>query len=146
MVLRVPARTALRSDERGTLVGTVPVEGTEPDFRSARVIADTKLDHGYTDLGRDDVGLARVELSSGEGGTGLTLWVDEGYPYLMVFTGDRPDVSRRGLAGEPMTCAPNAFRSGDGLIRLEPGASVTTAWGIAPRAQLQDGGPAREGA
>ncbi len=28
--------------------------------------------------------------------------------------------------------APNAFRSGDGLIRLAPGASVTTAWGIVP--------------
>jgi len=39
-----------------------------------------------------------------------------------------------GLAVEPMTRAPNAFRSGDGLVRLEPGASVTTSWGIAPRA------------
>ena len=49
----------------------------------------------------------------------------------MVFTGDRPDVQRRGLAVEPMTCPPNAFRSGDDLIRLDPGASVTTTWGIA---------------
>jgi hypothetical protein len=28
-----------------------------------------------------------------------------------------------------MTAAPNAFRSGDGLIKLEPGSSVTTVWG-----------------
>ena len=61
----------------------------------------------------------------------MTLWVDESYPYLMVFTGDRPDVQRRGLAVEPMTCPPNSFRSGEGLIRLDPGASVTTGWGIA---------------
>jgi hypothetical protein len=30
-----------------------------------------------------------------------------------------------------MTCPPNAFRTGDSLIRLEAGASVTTVWGIA---------------
>jgi aldose 1-epimerase len=133
VVLRVPARTALRSDERGIPVGTVPVDGTELDFRSSRLVGSAKLDHGFTDLERDDAGLARVELSAGDGGCDVTLWVDERYPYLMVFTGDRPDVERRGLAVEPMTCAPNAFRSGDGLIRLEPGASVTTTWGIAPR-------------
>ena len=46
-------------------------------------------------------------------------------PYLMLFTGDPlPDVDRRSLAVEPMTCPPNAFRSGEALIRLEPGALV----------------------
>ena len=34
-------------------------------------------------------------------------WVDESYPYLMVFTGDPlPDVARRSIAVEPMTCPP----------------------------------------
>ena len=47
----------------------------------------------------------------------MTLWVDESYRYLMLFTGDtRPDVNRRSLAVEPMTCPPNAFRTGDSLI------------------------------
>jgi aldose 1-epimerase len=51
----------------------------------------------------------------------------------MVFSGDSlPDVNRRSLAVEPMTCAPNAFRSGEGLIRLAPGGSVTSLWGLAP--------------
>ena len=32
----------------------------------------------------------------------------------MLFTGDPlPDVNRRSLAVEPMTCPPNAFRSGE---------------------------------
>jgi aldose 1-epimerase len=31
-----------------------------------------------------------------------------------------------------MTCAPNAFRSGDGLIRLEPEQTHTGTWGITP--------------
>jgi aldose 1-epimerase len=34
------------------------------------------------------------------------------------------------VALEPMTCAPNAFRSGDGLIVLAPGQSITSVWGI----------------
>jgi aldose 1-epimerase len=51
----------------------------------------------------------------------------------MVFTGDPlPDVNRRSVAIEPMTCPPNAFRTGDGLITLEPGASQTCSWGINP--------------
>ena len=69
-------------------------------------------------------------------GDGVTLWVDETYPYVMVFTGDPlPDVNRRSLAVEPMTCPPNAFRSGEGLVRLEPGQSLTSSWGIDPRDQ-----------
>ena len=63
----------------------------------------------------------------------MTLWVDESYGYLMLFTGDtRPDVNRRSIAIEPMTCPPNAFRTGDSLIRLEPGESTTATWGITP--------------
>jgi aldose 1-epimerase len=63
----------------------------------------------------------------------VTLWVDESYPYLMLFTGDRPDVNRGSRAVEPMTCPPNAFRTGEGVIRLDPGASITSAWGISSR-------------
>ena len=40
----------------------------------------------------------------------------------MLFTGDLlPDVKRRSLAVEPMTCPPNALQTGEALIRLEPG-------------------------
>jgi aldose 1-epimerase len=138
IVLRVPAFTALRSNDRGIPTGTHHVEGTELDFRSPRRIGEAKIDHGFTDLEWDASGIARVELASGESGPGVTLWVDESYPYVMVFTGDLPEVSRRGLAVEPMTCAPNAFRSGDGLVVLEPGASTTGAWGITPHSNPQE--------
>ena len=48
----------------------------------------------------------------------------------MLFTGDPlPDVDRRSLAVEPMTCPPNAFRTGEALIRLEPGESFTSSVG-----------------
>ena len=123
----------LVADERGIPVGTAAVDGTDHDFREPRLIGSTKLDTAFTDLRRDTDGLARVELRDPEGDGALTLWVDESYPYLMIFTGDPlPDVNRRSLAVEPMTCAPNAFRSGDGLLHLAPGESVTSAWGITP--------------
>jgi aldose 1-epimerase len=131
-ILRAPGRTLLRSDERGIPIGAGPVDGTDYDFRQPRPIGNTKLDHAFTDLDRDD-GLARVELSDPAGGSGLTLWVDESYEYVMLFTGDPlRDVDRRSLAVEPMTCPPNAFRTGEALICLEPGRTVTSTWGITP--------------
>jgi aldose 1-epimerase len=131
--LRVPARTLLRSDERGIPIGSLPVEGTDYDFRRPHKIGATVLDHAFTDLERGEDGRARVELRHPDRDEAVTLWVDETYPYLMVFTGDPlPDVSRRSLAVEPMTCPPNAFRSGKDLIRLEPGQSFSSSWGIDP--------------
>jgi aldose 1-epimerase len=130
--LRAPGRTVLHSNERGIPIDAGSVDGTEFDFRRPGPVGATKLDHAFTDLERDGDGLASVELRDSSG-SGLTLWVDQSYPYLMLFTGDPlADVARRSLAVEPMTCPPNAFRSGKDLIRLEPGESFTGTWGIAP--------------
>jgi aldose 1-epimerase len=132
-MLRVPGRTVLRSDERGLPIGTEAVQNTEYDFRHPRRIGSTTLDHAFTDLERDEDGLARVELRDPDHGTSVSLWLDESYLYLLLFSGDPlPDVHRRSLAVEPMTCPPNAFRTGDALIRLDPGSSFTSTWGIAP--------------
>jgi aldose 1-epimerase len=63
----------------------------------------------------------------------LTVWADEAWPYVQLFTGDPlPDVARRALAIEPMTCRPDAFNTGEGLIRLEPGERFEGSWGISP--------------
>jgi aldose 1-epimerase len=133
LILRVPARAIRRSDERGIPVGKEAVEGTEYDFWQPRPIGGITLDHALTDLERDANGVARVELQDPDQGTQVSLWVDKNYSYLMVFSGDPlPDVHRRSLAVEPMTCPPNAFHTGVGLIRLEPGSKVTSTWGIAP--------------
>ena len=135
VILRAPGRTMLHSDERGLPVDAASVEGTEYDFRQPRPIGSTKLDNAFTDLERGEDGLAQIELRDPEDGQGVTLWVDESYPYLMLFTGDPlPDVDRRSLAVEPMTCPPNAFRSGESLVRLEPGDSFTSEWGLVPSA------------
>jgi aldose 1-epimerase len=138
LILTAPGRQVLRADERGLPTGQVAVEGTEYDFTQPRAIGSTRLDHCFTDLGRSE-GVARVELRAPDGTAGLTLWMDEAYGYLMLFTGDPfPDVNRRSLAVEPMTCPPNAFRTGDTLIRLEPGSSFTSRWGITPAAATRE--------
>jgi aldose 1-epimerase len=131
LTLTVPARAVMESGPRGLPDAPQPVEGTEYDFRRPRQLGATRLDTTFTDLERGDDGLARVRLHDEEAGAEVTLWVDDAYTHLQLFTGDPlPDVSRRSLAVEPMTCPPNAFRTGEGLLRLEPGASWTGHWGI----------------
>jgi aldose 1-epimerase len=133
VILHLPAGTVVGADERGLPLAAAPVEGTEYDFRRPRPIGSTRLDHAFTDLVREEDGIARVALGGLLPGSGLDLWVDEAYGYLQVFSGDPlPDVNRRSLAVEPMTCPANAFRTREGLIRLEPGTSFTSAWGISP--------------
>jgi len=131
LTLTVPARTVVGSGARGLPAEAHHVDGTEYDFRRPRQLGATRLDNTFTDLEPDHDGLTRVRLRDEEGGAEVTVWADETYPHLQLFTGDPlPDVNRRSLAVEPMTCPPNAFRTGEGVVRLEPGGSWTGAWGI----------------
>lgn len=132
--LRIPALLRLEADERQIPTGRlIPIEGTEFDFLEPRPIGQTRLDTAYTSLIADANATTRVVMEDPVGGRRLTLWMDRAYGYLMVFTGDtvpEPARRRRGLALEPMTCAPNAFRNGLGLITLAPGQSTISNWGI----------------
>jgi aldose 1-epimerase len=129
--LRLPAETVLRTDRRMLPSAREPVRGSEFDFRMARPIGATRLDTPFTDLVRDPDGRVRVSVESAEGRR-LVLWADRAFPWLLVFTGDwmQPAERRRGLAVEPMTCPPDALRSGEGVITLEPGETTTGRWGI----------------
>jgi aldose 1-epimerase len=131
LFLTLPAGIVLQSDERGLPIGSKAVDGSGYDFRQSRQIGSTVLDHAFTDLQRDENGIAWVKLRDPDSGIQVSLWVDDSYPYLMLFSGDPlANVSRRSLAVEPMTCPPNAFRTGLSLIRLESGSSCTGTWGI----------------
>lgn len=132
-VLLLPASTWLPTDQAQIPTGREPVDGTSYDFRTPRPIGHTQVDHAFTDLARDAGGRAALVLAAPGGGRIVTFWVDESYPYLELFTGDAlPQEHRRrkGLGVEPMTCPPDAFRTGEDLVRLEPGGSVTTRWGV----------------
>jgi aldose 1-epimerase len=125
--LTLPAETRLLLDA-GIPVGREPVAGSLMDFRAGRRIGESVLDDAFTDVQRGVGELARVSVG------GMQLWAGPGFDYLQVFTGDTlsPGARRRGLAVEPMTCPPNALATGEGLIRLDPGASVELEWGIDP--------------
>jgi aldose 1-epimerase len=90
-----------------------------------------KVDYAFTDLAPDADGRAWIRLFPNDGPC-RAFWADESYPYIELYTGDTlsPERRRRGLGCEPMTAPPNAFRSGEGLVRLEPGEGHTASWGV----------------
>jgi aldose 1-epimerase len=131
--LRLGAEQWLESGDRQLPTGRLlSVAGTQYDFLAARAVGTTVLDTAFTGLLRDGDGIARTELTGGDGGRRVTVWVDGHFDYLMVFTGDplAAGERRRSVAIEPMTCAPDAFHNGLGLRVLEPGQEVSGSWGI----------------
>jgi len=133
--LKVPARTRLIADERGLPTGTQAVAGTEYDFLAGRVLGPTRLDTAFTDLVRDEQGRAWASLEHPSTGGAVRLWVDRSFGYLMVYSADtvEPSARRRAaVAIEPMTCPPDAFRSGQDLVFLGPLARWQASWGIEP--------------
>lgn len=133
-LLRLPALMRLEANERLIPTGRLlPTKGTAFDFLELRPIGSVRMDTAFASLVPDSDGLIRVHLQSPGGDVGVTLWMEPPYRFLMVYTPDAiPEASRRrrSLAIEPMTCAPNAFRSGDGLIVLQPGEATSATWGI----------------
>jgi aldose 1-epimerase len=134
LILQSPGAVYLEADERGIPTAARPVDGTPLDFRSPRELGPTRLDHGFGALDRDHDGLAWVRIATAGGGRRTALWLDRAYTHLMLFTGDTLAGAerRRGLAVEPMSCAPNALQTGEGVVRLAPGQTFTGRWGIVP--------------
>jgi aldose 1-epimerase len=130
--LSVPAATALEVDDRLIPVARRPVGGTDLDFRTPRPIGTTVIDTAFTDLDRDASGRAAVTVR-GAGG-GVQVWMDGRHRWVQVYTADELPDARSAVAVEPMTAPPDAFNSGDDVIRLaphgSPGDAVTLAWGI----------------
>jgi aldose 1-epimerase len=129
--LCVPAEEWLEVDARSIPRSRRRVEGSPVDFRRPRPIGPALLDHAFTGLARDADGIARVSLRRGPDEIGV--WFDRAFDFVQVFTGDTlPDRARRrrGAAIEPMSCAPNAFNTGQGVLVLDPGASFEGHWGV----------------
>lgn len=107
------------------------VTGGPFDFRRQRRIGGTSINHAFTALERDAAGKAWAWLAADT--CRVALWAGDGYRWLHVFTGDSlPEGNRRrALAVEPMTCPPNALVTGQDLLVLDPGGTVSHSWGIA---------------
>jgi aldose 1-epimerase len=135
-LLHIPAAATLDVDDRGIPTGAqLPVSGTGFDYRSPRPVGPQVLDTAFTGLTPDDDNITRISLTAPDTPHGVVVWMDASHRYAMLYSGDTlGDVARRrhGLAIEPMTCAPDAFNSGAGLIVLQPEEAHTSTWGIAP--------------
>jgi aldose 1-epimerase len=112
------------SDERGLPIRTFDVEGTKMDFRAGRDVVEGRLDTAFTGLQPETDGRSVVEVRQRD--RSVKLWMDEHYTHVMIY---RPD-DGRGLAVEPMTCAPNMLKTGDGLVVLKGGARFEATWGL----------------
>ena len=126
--LAIGAKTALTTDER-----RLPKGLSDADFTEARPIGDTVLDTTFTDFQRDGAGVAAVRLTDGDG-WGVDVWMDESFGWAQVYTGDTLEVARRrrSIAIEPLSCPPNALKTGEGLVNLPPGGLWSGNWGIKP--------------
>ncbi|WP_104061375.1 aldose 1-epimerase family protein [Arthrobacter sp. 4R501] len=128
----IPAGSFLEvTPDRLLPVATRTVEGHQFDFRAPRAIGGTQIDHAFTDLEFDDGGHAHL-IARDPGGTGVGMAWDRTCPWLQIHTADKPApaANRLGLAVEPMTCPPDAFNSGQDLLKLEPGSSHQAGWSI----------------
>jgi aldose 1-epimerase len=121
--LLVPARAVFDTDDHQIPTGSHPVAGGPYDFSAIRPIGEVRLDHGFGEL-TGPAALLRTEQRTVE-----VRW-DAAYRYLQVFTPAFITPGRNAVAIEPMSCAANAFNSGAGLLRLEPGRHWTGSWGI----------------
>ena len=126
-MLQLQSRTRLICDSQMIPTGeSAVVAGTEWDFRAGKRVENLALDTAFADLDRDPGGRANIRFEPPTG-PALKVWMDRGYGWVMLYTPE----SRRSLAIEPMTCPPDAFNSGTGLVVLEPAQTHSSTWGIA---------------
>jgi aldose 1-epimerase len=130
--LTLPAHSRLLVDGRLLPMGEAKVSGGPFDFTTTRRIGDARLDTGFGDVQAGDDGIATVRLETADGSRAREIWADGSFHWLQVYTGDtlHGERLRRSVAIEPMTCPPDAFRSGRDVVRIEPGESWRGSWGI----------------
>jgi aldose 1-epimerase len=107
VVVHMDADTYLAVDDRLAPLEKRAVRGTS-----------RPVDNAFTDLRRP----AEAHVANPDGFT-TTLWGDETVCWWQLFVEDV-------IALEPMTCAPDALNSGDGLLVLEPGGTHAMTWGL----------------
>ena len=128
--VRLDAATHVTVDDRLLPVGTEPAAG-QYDLRQPRTLRGLDLDDAFVDVLRDAEGLSWIQLAAPDG-RAAAVWMDESMDTWQICTGDHISpaaIRRTGVAAEPMSCIADAFRTGDRLVWLEPGASHEVTWG-----------------
>lgn len=110
--LEIPAKAAAVMDENLIPTGSQPAS----NLHTSGLIGEAQIDDAYTDLPE---GIWQVTVRDTSAGRAVAISSDA--RWLQVYSGD--ELGRKGLAVEPMSCAPNAFNSGEDLTVLAPGSS-----------------------
>lgn len=134
--LQIPAQTLIRTDaDLIALSGAAAFVALDAapalDFREPRLLGDSILDQGYTDLDTDADGRIRTHLRDSSSGLGLAVWQERGV--MHAFTADTVSRdARRSIALEPMECMADAFNRPECVeaIRLLPGAERSFRCGV----------------
>src|SRR5690606_15777336 len=111
-------------------------------------LGDRVIDDAYGRLQRGSDGKAEVRLADPVSGTAVTVWMDESFDWVHIYTSDGLEGDRRrgSVAIEPTTCPPNALASGDDLIELAPTGAWFGVRGLRPDAPGPFPCPRRRGA
>lgn len=130
LVLTLPARRLLVTDDEWREVERRVVAGTDDDFRSGRRLGHRDIDAAFTDLERAEDGRVHAALAR-PGGRTVRVWGGTTCRWFVVYTGHTlaPDEWRRSMCIEPMTCGPNAFVNGE-VDLVEPGEDLRLDWGV----------------
>lgn len=128
LVLRLDAASHLEVDDRLLPTGEVHVGGTEWDFREGRRVGDVQLDDAFGELGSTD-GTVEHTLTAPDGRS-VSVWADDEFAYVQVFTTESYPGELKAIAVEPMTAPADAFNSGKGVRWLDPGEQWEISWGI----------------
>ena len=131
--LRIPARSRVLADSRLLPIGAVKIAGSEYDYAEPRRIGEAVLDTTFGDVVADADGGSSVILAA-PSGQSISVWADGTFRWWQAFTSDTlsGERHRRSVAIEPMTCPPDAFRSGRDLTVLAPGDTWRASWGVRP--------------
>jgi len=134
LVLRSDAETVLEVNERQIPIGKAATANTRFDMRVGVKVGENFYDHGFTDLPRDEQGLAHTYLTAPDGRQ-LDVWQDAEFKHVVIFSPDfywdqSSDEKRVAVAIEPQTAGANAFKTGEDLQWLKKGEVFSASWGV----------------
>ena len=124
LLLKMPVQAQLALDSRMIPTGA---EEAPNRYVAFSPIGSDLLDNAY--FVSHEKGVAVTQLVDPGRNLTLEVWQEtgpNGFNYLQVYT----PKTRQSIAIEPMTCAPDAFNNGKGLIVLKPNEVVEATFGV----------------
>lgn len=123
-LLELPPRYKLELNTRNVPTGSQRVDER---FRKLDRIGTTAFDDAFALDGSEAEAVTKIHDRRIGYGLEITQECSSGqYQFLQVYI----PKTRDSIAIEPMSCAPDAFNNGMGLIALEPGESYQAKWNV----------------